>query len=208
MNHEKTSSRLKRAFDMAATCASLPVAVPVMLGTAVVLAVANRNLPVFTQERVGKDGRRFTLLKLKTMKDTRDAAGHLLPEDKRTTCIGKMIRKTRLDELPQLFNILAGDMSLVGPRPIPADRHHAALSHDKKRYSVMPGLTGLAQVMGNNRLTLNKVLGWDHRYVDFQQTHGAAANLALDLALIAATVPSLVVNRKAPHCRCLPKTAL
>ncbi len=113
----KHTSTLKRCFDLAAAATGLVAGSPVILATAAAMAVATRSFPLFRQERVGKDGKPFIILKIKTMNDKCDADGNLLPEDQRTSTLGVIVRKTHFDEIPQLLNILRGDMSVVGPRP-------------------------------------------------------------------------------------------
>jgi undecaprenyl phosphate N,N'-diacetylbacillosamine 1-phosphate transferase len=111
---------LKRAFDVAGATAGLIVSTPVIAGLAVTMAIVNRSNPFFRQERIGKDGKPFEMIKIKTMRDEFDRAGAPLPDDVRTSKLGILIRKTRLDELPQFINLIHGEMSIIGPRPLTA----------------------------------------------------------------------------------------
>jgi undecaprenyl phosphate N,N'-diacetylbacillosamine 1-phosphate transferase len=165
----------------------------VMAATAAVMAAANRASPFFLQQRVGKDEETFTVFKIRTMKDTRDAEGNLLPDEERTTRAGAFVRRTRLDELPQVFNILKGDMSIVGPRPLEV-RH--AVAHDPVRCRIQPGLTGLAQVFNMNGGTEEQALMRDRAYAARLAQRGEASNLLYDLKLVVATPLALIEHRK------------
>lgn len=154
---------------------------PLWLACIVALAVANKGKVFFTQKRPGRDGRLFTLLKFRTMTDARDTFGQLLPDTARITPVGKFIRKTSLDELPQLVNVLLGDMSIVGPRPL-LEEYLPLYSEDQmRRHLVKPGITGWAQVNGRNATTWQERFSQDLWYVKHQ-------SFKLDLKILALTL--------------------
>lgn len=157
----------KRAFDLAlASCATIVLS-PLILGVSVWLHFANKGAGAFfTQERPGKDGKIFRLVKFKSMTDERDADGRLLPDEKRITLVGKFIRSTSIDELPQLINILRGDISIVGPRPLLIQYLPLYSREQARRHDVLPGVTGWAQVHGRNLQKLSKKFEYDVWYVD------------------------------------------
>ena len=139
---------------------------PALAVTAVLVRIKLGKPVVFCQERPGKDEKIFKMYKFRTMTNTCDEEGNLLPDEKRLTPFGRMLRKTSLDELPELFNIFKGDMSIVGPRPLLCSYLPYYTEREKKRHSVMPGLTGLAQVNGRNMLAWDERLELDVRYAE------------------------------------------
>ena len=150
----------KRFIDILVSGMGLVFISPLLLILAGLVAIRLGRPVVFSQVRPGKQGKLFKLYKFRTMTDARDDSGQLLPDDMRMTDFGRKLRKTSLDELPELFNILKGDMSLVGPRPfLVSDR-------EMHRKSVLPGLTGLAQISGRNNLTWEEKFQYDFQYVD------------------------------------------
>jgi len=171
----------KRAFDLAlASCATLALS-PLILGVAVCLHFANKGAGVFfTQERPGKNGKIFKIVKFKSMTDERDAAGNLLPNEQRITRIGRFIRSTSLDELPQLFNILRGEVSVIGPRPLRVDYLPLYSREQARRHDVLPGVTGWAQVNGRNAISWTHKFELDVWYVDH-------LSFALDLKILFLT---------------------
>jgi lipopolysaccharide/colanic/teichoic acid biosynthesis glycosyltransferase len=157
---------LKPLFDFLFSLAALLLLSPVLVVVMVFLFVANKGKPFFTQLRPGKNERIFKVIKFKTMNDKKDAAGNLLPDADRLTGIGKFVRKTSLDELPQLINVLKGDMSLIGPRPLLVEYLPLYNEQQKRRHEVKPGITGWAQVNGRNTITQIRKFEYDVWYVD------------------------------------------
>ncbi len=157
----------KRAIDITASgCALLVLAVP-LAAVAVWLHFANKGAGAFfLQERPGKDGKIFKVVKFKTMTDERDAEGHLLPDDKRLTKVGCFVRSTSIDELPQLWNVFKGEMSLIGPRPLLVQYLPLYSPEQARRHEVRPGITGWAQCHGRNAISWQKKFELDVWYVD------------------------------------------
>ncbi len=156
----------KRVFDVVFSGGALVILSPILAVTAVLVRIKLGKPVVFCQERPGKDEKIFKMYKFRTMTNTCDEEGNLLPDEKRLTPFGRMLRKTSLDELPELFNIFKGDMSIVGPRPLLCSYLPYYTEREKKRHSVMPGLTGLAQVNGRNMLAWDERLELDARYAE------------------------------------------
>lgn len=157
---------------------------PLGLLVTLLIAIQNGGNPFFSQLRPGKDGHFFTIYKFKTMRDTKDEKGDLLPDVQRTTPLGKIIRKLSLDELPQLWNILKGEMSFVGPRPLLPEYVPLYDKNQWRRHHVRPGMTGWAQVNGRNTLSWKEKFTFDIAYVD-QQSFG------LDCKIIIKTMIKL-----------------
>ncbi len=143
-------------------CFVLPIFVIVLLG----LYIANQGKPFFFQTRPGKNEKTFKIIKFKTMNDKKDVDGNLLPDANRLTKIGQLVRKTSLDELPQLINVLKGDMSLIGPRPLLPEYLPLYNEIQKRRHKVKPGITGWAQVNGRNAISWEQKFEYDVWYVD------------------------------------------
>jgi lipopolysaccharide/colanic/teichoic acid biosynthesis glycosyltransferase len=154
---------------------------PMMLLIAVCSMLLMGRPVLFRQARPGLSGRVFDLVKFRTMSEQRDASGELLPDAMRVTRFGTILRATSLDELPELWNVLKGDMSLVGPRPLLVEYLPYYTPEQHRRHSVRPGLTGLAQINGRNRTTWAERLGWDMFYVDNR-------SLTLDCWILARTI--------------------
>jgi len=161
-------STLKPLIDFLAALIGLLVLSPVFLVVWIGLTIANNGKPFFYQRRPGKDERIFTIIKFKTMNDKRDASGQLLPDAKRLTAVGSFVRKTSLDELPQLLNVLKGDMSFVGPRPLLPEYLPLYSEKQRKRHNVKPGITGWAQVNGRNAVSWERKFALDVWYVEHQ----------------------------------------
>lgn len=156
----------KRLFDVAAVLPLLLLTLPLLAAAAVLAAWQNRGRVLFRQLRPGLHGALFTLYKIQTMTEARDAAGQLLPDDQRLPAIGRWLRRTSLDELPQLWNILRGDLSLVGPRPLLPAYLPLYTPEQARRHLVRPGLTGWAQVNGRNAISWEDKFVFDVWYVD------------------------------------------
>lgn len=157
---------IKRPQDFLCALAAVIVLSPVMLITALLVRIKLGSPVLFTQERPGKDGKVFKLYKFRTMTDARDEKGNLLPDEIRLTKFGKTLRSTSLDELPELLNMLKGDMSVVGPRPLLVRYLPRYNTHQARRHEVRPGFTGLAQVHGRNAISWEEKFDWDVKYVD------------------------------------------
>ena len=175
----------KRLIDVVAAISVLALGSPVIAATAVLVYLDLGRPLLFRQPRTGLGGRIFELLKFRTMNDAVDADGRPLPDDERLTAIGRLLRASSLDELPQLVNVLRGDMSLVGPRPLLVEYLPRYSAQQARRHEVKPGITGLAQVEGRNGLTWPEKFKLDVYYVDHQ-------SLALDLKILARTVAAVI----------------
>lgn len=172
---------IKRFFDIVSSFLAIIVLSPVMVVTAVLVKIKLGSPVLFKQERPGKDEVIFTLYKFRTMTDEKDENGELLPDEIRLTEFGKFLRKTSLDELPELLNILKGDMSVIGPRPLLVPYLPYYTEREHKRHSVRPGLSGWAQVNGRN------FLGWDDR-LEKDVYYTENYNLLLDIKILFMTV--------------------
>ena len=157
----------KRVIDFILVLCVLALIWPILLLITIWLHFANKGAGAFfTQERPGKNGKRFKVIKFKTMTDERDAAGNLLPDAQRLTKVGRFVRSTSIDELPQLINVLRGDMSLIGPRPLLPQYLPLYNKEQARRHEVRPGITGWAQVNGRNAISWTKKFELDVWYVD------------------------------------------
>lgn len=156
---------IKRPMDIILSLSAIIVLAPVLLLVAVLVRKKLGKPVIFTQERPGLNEKIFKLYKFRTMTDERDANGELLSDEVRLTKFGKFLRSTSLDELPELFNILKGDMSVVGPRPLLVKYLPFYTNEERKRHDVRPGLTGLAQINGRNNISWNDKLAQDVKYV-------------------------------------------
>ena len=175
----------KRLIDLLVSLVAFLVLLPVFIILTVALLVANNGKPFFFQRRPGKDERVFRVIKFRTMNDRRDKNGELLPDEIRLTSFGKFVRKTSLDELPQLLNVIKGDMSLIGPRPLLVDYLPLYDETQKRRHLVRPGITGWAQVNGRNAISWNQKFEYDVWYVDH-------ISFKLDCQIILKTLVKIV----------------
>ena len=157
---------IKRPMDFTLSLLAIIVLSPVMAVTALLVRIKLGSPVLFKQERPGKDEKIFMMYKFRSMTDKRDENGKLLPDDVRLTKFGRALRKTSLDELPELFNILKGDMSIVGPRPLLVEYLPRYNETQRRRHDVRPGLSGLAQVNGRNAISWEEKFNWDVTYVD------------------------------------------
>ena len=157
---------IKRPQDFLCALLATIVLSPVMLITALLVRIKLGSPVLFTQERPGLNGKIFKLYKFRTMTDKKDEKGNLLPDDKRMTSFGRKLRATSLDELPELLNMLKGDMAVVGPRPLLVRYLPRYNEHQARRHEVRPGFTGLAQVHGRNAISWEEKFNWDVKYVD------------------------------------------
>ena len=160
------AKHLKRLMDFCLSLCAILVLSPVLLVLTVVGAFAMKGNPFFTQQRPGKDEKIFKLIKFRTMTCEKDKEGKLLPDEKRLTKYGKFLRSTSLDELPELINILKGDMSIVGPRPLLVEYLPLYNEEQRHRHDVRPGLTGLAQISGRNAITWEQKFEDDIKYIE------------------------------------------
>ncbi|NMH29498.1 sugar transferase [Flavobacterium silvaticum] len=177
----------KRLIDFVASLIVLLVLLPVLIIITVFLWFANDGKPFFIQPRPGKNTKIFKIVKFKTMNDRRDADGNLLPDSERLTSIGAFIRKTSLDELPQLFNVLRGDMSLIGPRPLLTHYVHLYNDFQNRRHEVRPGITGWAQVNGRNAISWDQKFAYDVWYVNH-------VSFTTDCKIVLKTIKKVIVS--------------
>lgn len=178
----------KRILDLSLTIPALVVLAPVGAAVGVVARVKLGSPVLFRQERPGRDERVFSLFKFRTMRDEHDDAGQPLPDEQRLTAFGRRLRQTSLDELPTLWNVLRGDMSLVGPRPLLIRYLDRYTPQQRRRHAVAPGITGWAQVNGRNALTWEEKFDLDLWYVE-------NVSLRTDLAILLRTVAQVLGQR-------------
>ena len=179
----------KRIIDFTIVFIALLIIWPILLIITIWLHFANKGAGAFfTQERPGKDGKIFKVIKFKSMTDERDENGKLLPDTQRLTKVGKFVRSTSIDELPQLINVLKGDMALIGPRPLLSEYLPYYTEREQLRHTVRPGITGWAQVNGRNNVTWDQKLEHDAYYVEH-------LSFAMDIKVLFATIKN-VLERK------------
>lgn len=178
----------KRAVDILLVVATAPIWFLLVNLVALAIVIIDRRNPIFVQERIGESCRPFKLVKFSSMTNDRDAFGQLLPDSFRITRLGLFLRASSLDELPSLLNVLKGEMSLVGPRPLPTKYLELFSAIDLERFSVVPGLTGLAQINGRNNLS------WKYR-LKLDVIYAAKVSLCLDLWILLKTVRVVLTMR-------------
>jgi len=181
-------SYLKRSFDICAAFFGLLCISPFLVVVIAVLAITNKGKIFFFQQRPGKDERLFRVIKFKSMTDDVDEYGELLPNEQRIIPVGDFIRKTSIDEIPQLLNVLFGEMSLVGPRPLPVEYLSLYSEEQKKRHTVRPGITGWSQVNGRNRISWTKKFELDVWYTE-------NISFLLDMKILLMTVKKVIIGK-------------
>jgi undecaprenyl phosphate N,N'-diacetylbacillosamine 1-phosphate transferase len=180
-------SFIKRVIDVTVSVIAFCIALPVFIVVWLLLLINNRGKGFFTQPRIGKNNKVFTVIKFKTMNDLKDNHGNLLPDADRLTGLGKWVRKTSLDELPQLINVMKGDMSLIGPRPLLVEYLPLYNEAQLRRHEVLPGITGWAQVNGRNTITWEQKFAYDVWYVD-------NLSFTLDVSIVLKTLRKIVIS--------------
>lgn len=183
----ETQRRIKRALDVTVALVVLVLAAPVLAVAALLIRLRLGGPVLFVQQRTGQGGRPFHVYKLRTMTDERDAAGELLPDGIRCRGIGLLLRRTSIDELPQLVNVVRGDLSLVGPRPLLPRYDDWYTDRERLRFSVPPGITGLAQINGRNGLA------WTER-LELDVVYATNWSLRLDLWILARTIRKVLAG--------------
>ncbi|MDD7885838.1 sugar transferase [Flavivirga sp. 57AJ16] len=179
---------IKRLIDIVTSLIGLLILSPILLILIIVLSISNNGKPFFYQKRPGKYGNIFTIIKLKSMNDKKDENGKFLPFEQRVTKTGAFIRKYSLDEIPQLFNVFIGDMSLVGPRPLLIDYLPLYSKEQKKRHNVKPGITGWAQVNGRNAISWKQKFEYDVWYVEH-------LSFLLDVKILLLTIKKVLLKK-------------
>lgn len=176
---------IKPTFDFLAAVVGLFIISPLLVTLIICLFILNNGKPFFYQDRTGKNGRIFAIIKFKTMNDNTDENGNLLPTIERVTKLGNLCRKFSLDELPQLINVLKGDMSLIGPRPLLPHYLQYYDERQNRRHEVLPGITGWAQVNGRNAISWKQKFEYDVYYVEHQ-------SLGLDFEILLKTIKKVI----------------
>jgi sugar transferase EpsL len=171
----------KRFLDVTLTALALALSAPLLAVVAALVRLKLGSPVLFRQKRPGHHGQPFTIYKFRTMTDARSADGKLLPDERRVVAFGKALRRTSLDELPELINVLKGNMSLIGPRPLLMEYLDRYTAEQRRRHEVLPGITGLAQAIGRNSLSWEEKFAFDVWYVDH-------LSLWLDLKILGMTV--------------------
>jgi len=177
----------KRVFDIIVSCLGLIICSPVFIVVFLMLLIANGGNPFFIQKRPGKNGFIFRIIKFRTMNNRKDKQGNLLSDEKRLTKIGMLIRRSSLDEMPQLLNVLRGEMSLIGPRPLLPEYLPLYNDVQRRRHLARPGITGWAQINGRNAITWKEKFEFDVYYVD-------NISFLLDLKIMKLTIKKVVLK--------------
>ncbi|EDT28025.1 MAG: sugar transferase [Clostridium perfringens] len=179
--NRKIQYYIKRIIDLVASFIGVIILFPIFVVVAILVKTKLGSPIFFKQKRIGKNNEEFEMIKFRTMTDEKDKLGNLLPNEERLTKFGKVLRSTSLDEIPELINVLKGDMSLVGPRPLPVRYLPLYSSEQLKRHNVLPGITGWAQVNGRNSITWSEKFALDLWYVE-------NFNIILDFKILFLTV--------------------
>ncbi len=179
--------KFKRVLDITTSFVGLLLLFPILVVATILLTIANQGKPFFFQARPGKNEKVFNIIKFKTMSDATDVNGNLLPDAERMTMIGGFVRKTSLDELPQLINVLLGDMSIIGPRPLLPGYLTLYSDFQNRRHEVKPGITGWAQINGRNTISWVKKFEYDVWYVDH-------ISFLVDLKILLFTVQKVFIS--------------
>ncbi|WP_370628065.1 sugar transferase [Cellulophaga sp. HaHa_2_1] len=187
INRTMYKKKIKRFIDFCIALLLLFIMSPIFLSLIIINAIINGN-PFFTQLRPGKNEKIFQVLKFKTMTEKKDKNGNLLPDNERLTKFGVFLRKTSLDEIPQLINVLKGDMSIIGPRPLLVQYLPYYNTQEKLRHTVRPGITGLAQISGRNFISWEEKFKFDLQYVK-------EISLALDLKILFKTILKVIIRK-------------
>lgn len=177
----------KRLIDIIASFCGLLLFSPILIIVSICLFISNKGKPFFFQARPGMNGKVFKIIKFKTMNDRKDKDGNLLSDAERLTRVGSFVRKTSLDEIPQLFNVLIGDMSLIGPRPLLVQYLVLYTDFQKRRHEVRPGITGWAQVNGRNAISWKEKFDFDVWYIDH-------ISFGLDFKILLLTIKKVFVR--------------
>ncbi len=177
----------KPVFDIIISILLIIAFSPIFVVVFIILTITNNGSPFFTQVRPGKNEKLFKIIKFKTMNDKLDSFGKPLPDEVRITFVGNIVRKLSLDEIPQLINVIKGDMSIIGPRPLLPEYLSLYNSHQKKRHKVKPGITGWAQVNGRNAISWKEKFEYDVWYV-------SNISLLLDLKIIFRTIKKVIIK--------------
>ncbi len=178
---------IKPFLDFIVALIGLILLCPLFITFAVLLFIVNKGKPFFFQKRPGKHGKNFQIVKFRTMTDERDPSGNLLPDASRLTSVGQLVRKTSMDEIPQLINVVKGDMSIVGPRPLLPEYLKLYSERQKKRHDVKPGITGWAQVNGRNAISWTQKFEYDVWYVE-------NLSFSLDFKILFKTIKKVLVS--------------
>ncbi|MBC7640982.1 MAG: sugar transferase [Flavobacterium sp.] len=178
---------LKRIFDFVFSLIGFLILVPVFILVTILLSISNDGKPFFFQMRPGLNGKIFKIIKFKTMNDKKDSLGKFLSDEIRLTRVGAMVRKTSLDEIPQLINVIIGDMSLIGPRPLMPNYMHFYNEFEMQRQSVRPGITGLTAVRGRNNIPWNDKMKFDVEYAK-------NISFALDIEIFFKTILKIIIS--------------
>lgn len=178
---------LKRFFDIIGSVVGLILTLPLLAGIGALLVIVNRGSPFFFQPRPGKHGKIFRMVKFKTMNSKRDGAGNLLPDSERMHSVGRFVRATSLDELPQMINVLLGHMSFIGPRPLLKEYLPLYTAEQARRHEIRPGITGWAQVNGRNAISWTQKFEYDIWYVNHR-------GFKLDMKIVWMTIQKIVTR--------------